>query len=106
MRRVSTGASHARVIFAPGEEMARSGQQAAARRLRHGGGARRKAELAEDVCDVAVHGVLAQKQPLADVLVVQAVGDQPQDLELTRRQTGGRRGARLVLLFRKVVSRQ
>ena len=71
----------------------RLGEEPAAGRLRDRGGARRHAQLVEDIGEMAVDGVIADEQALADRLVAEAVGDQPQHLDLAPRQArpGGRR---------------
>jgi len=40
------------------------------------------AELVQDAADVAVHGALGDEQPRPDLLVGQALGDQPRDVGL------------------------
>ena len=50
--------------------------------------ARREVELAQDVRDVAVDGVLADHQPLGDLPVRQPFGEQRQHLALARRELG------------------
>src|SRR3954469_15407186 len=47
-------------------------------------------ELLQDVPHVVLHGVLADEQPLGDLPVVQALGDQLEDLELTLGEPRGR----------------
>src|SRR5262245_10311466 len=63
-------------------------QQTAPGGLGDGGGARRDAELVEDVRDVPVDRVLADGKLRADLLVAVSDGDEPQDLELALRETG------------------
>ena len=59
-------------------------QQPEAGGLRDRGRARRHVELRRGVGDVTVDGVLADEEPLGDRLVAEAVGDQPEDLDLAR----------------------
>ena len=47
----------------------------------HCGRARRDAEFRQGIGHVAVHGVLADAQPLADGLIAETAGNQPQHLE-------------------------
>src|SRR5688572_28514107 len=54
---------------------------------------RRKVELAEDVRDMAVDGVLAHHEPLGDLSVRQPLRQQAQDITLTGRELGKRRAA-------------
>src|SRR6187549_395014 len=79
------------VIFDLPSEMARAGhstQKTAPRRLCHGGGARRDAELAQDVRHVAVHGVLADVEAQGDVRRREIGGDEAQDLDLALGESG------------------
>src|SRR5215213_11931961 len=59
-----------------------------------GGRARGDAELAEDVGDVAVDGVLAQHEPLGDLPVGEALGDELEHLALPRAERAGSARAR------------
>src|SRR2546423_5172133 len=54
-------------------------------------GAAGEAELDEDVLDVALHGSLGEHQAGGDLLVGQALGDQPGDLALAAGQSRPRR---------------
>src|SRR5262245_13255942 len=76
-----------------------SGQQAMAggvgRRLRPVGGA----GLGENVADVAQHCVVADDQPLRDLAVAAAGGDQPQDVHFAPSQAAGIGGARASVLL-------
>ena len=80
--------------FAAGRRMARtghektstSGEQAAARGLCHSRGAGGHTQLAQDVRQMAMNGVVAHEDPLGDRLIVQAFGDEPQDLDFALRQ--------------------
>ena len=56
----------------------------------HGGRPGRLTHLDEDVRDVPVDGVRAERQGLGDLLVGQAVGDTPQDLALPLAEEGVR----------------
>jgi len=49
-----------------------------------GMGARARLELGEQVADVRLDGLLGEKQPLADLPVDEAVGDELEDLDLAR----------------------
>ena len=74
-------------------------EQAGAGRVGDGGGARRQPQLGPHVRHVAVHGVLAEHEPLGDLGVAEPLGDEPQDLQLARRELAqraplGRRDAR------------
>src|SRR5579872_920394 len=64
-------------------------EQAAAGRLGDGGGARRDTEFAEDVGDVSVDGVVAEKETFGDVLIVQPPGDQAEHFDLARAESRG-----------------
>src|SRR5438094_5062267 len=54
-----------------------------------------EAELVQDAADVAVDGALGDEQPRADLLVGQAVGDQPGDIRLARAERPGRGRSRV-----------
>src|SRR5436190_20125803 len=54
-----------------------------------------EAELVQDAADVAVDGALGDEQPRADLLVGQAVGDQPGDVRLARAERPGRGRSRV-----------
>src|SRR5438105_4823767 len=47
-------------------------------------------ELPEDVLDVDRDGLRADRQPRSDFLLIEAVGEQPEDLDLTRGQAPAR----------------
>ena len=68
--------------------MRRSLEQAGANRVGGRGRPRGELELAQDVGDVAVNGVLAHHQPLGDLPVREALGEQAQHLPLPRRELG------------------
>src|SRR5437773_3809685 len=53
-----------------------------------------EAELVQDAADVAVDGALGDEQPRADLLVGQAVSDQPRDIRLARAERPGHGQAR------------
>jgi hypothetical protein len=57
-------------------------------------GARRELQLAPDIRQVPMNGVLAYVQARRDLLVTQAVRNQAEHLELTLREPGGRGSAR------------
>src|SRR5262245_24996336 len=58
-------------------------------------GARAETQLVEDATHVTVHSVLRDEQPSTDLLVAQALGDQPRDLALAlAERRGGRVGRR------------
>jgi hypothetical protein len=59
----------------------------------HGRRSGRDVEVAEDIGDVAVDGMLADEEPLGNRLVVVAGRYQPQNLNLPGRQAGPVRGA-------------
>src|SRR5215472_12269728 len=63
---------------------ARRGNASALRRRHPGGdlGAGVDAELVQDAPDMAVHGALGDEQPRPDLLVGQALSDQPRDVGL------------------------
>src|SRR4029079_11824477 len=54
--------------------------QAVLARKRSRGSPRGEAELAKDVRDVSVDGVLAQDEPLSDLAVRSTLGDKPEHL--------------------------
>ena len=47
-------------------------------------------ELAQDARDVVLHGARAEEEAFGDVGVVQALGDEPEDLDLAPGEVGGR----------------
>jgi len=51
-------------------------------------GPRGEVQLAKDVGDVPVHGVLADDQPLGDLAVGESLGEQPEHLSLARGHLG------------------
>jgi hypothetical protein len=81
--------------------MARTGQlqQPGAGGVGRRGGARRLAQLGPYVRDVAMHGVLAEDEPGRDLGIAQPLADEPQDLELARREN--RRRARIARQLRE-----
>jgi hypothetical protein len=52
---------------------------------------RGKPQLAKDVRDVAVDGVLAENEALRDVVIRETLGNETEYLELARAQLGERR---------------
>src|SRR3954454_15683179 len=57
--------------------------------MRRGLAARPDPELGEDRRDVVLDGLARQEQPLRDVAIAQALGDQREDIELARGEVGG-----------------
>src|ERR1700748_82002 len=57
-------------------------------RLRDGGGARGHIQLAQNVREVTMDGVIADEKALGDRLVVETFGDQAQHLDLTFGEAG------------------
>lgn len=64
------------VLFAGGDESALVGD-------RDEPGAVVAVEFAQDLADVALGGEWTDRGPVGDLVVVEAAGDQPQDLEVT-----------------------
>src|SRR5688500_17231565 len=81
--RADAVSSPKRAIYSEWPESAsRELEQACARGVSHGSGARRRAELRADVRHVAMHGVRAQEETRGDLGVAIAVGYEAQDLDL------------------------
>src|SRR3954462_9661904 len=57
--------------------------------MRRGLATRPDPELGEDRRDVVLDGLARQEQPLRDVAIAQALGDQREDIELARGEVGG-----------------
>ena len=77
-------------------EAGRREVDAGGERDRRGLGARAHAELLEDVCEMELHRVLAERQLGGDVAVAMAHGHQPQDVELAVAERPDERARRLV----------
>jgi hypothetical protein len=54
--------------------------------LRDGSGPRRDAKLSQNICKVAMDGVVAYEEAFGDRLIIQAFSNQSQDLDFAFRQ--------------------
>src|SRR5580765_8188490 len=78
-----------------GRDRARSGDEPTPEADGYGVGSRPGLKLGQDVPDVALHRLFREEEPRSDLAVHEAVGDELQNLDLTRRRIlGARREAR------------